>query len=331
MARHRKVAERAARRRGSTKKKAPPVRRREAVWVDGPVPTGYWQRPENRRRYLRWLGHKLGFREPEDWYQISTDDFKDNYGGGLLQQYWNGCAIDAVKECFPRHDWKDWLFSIAPRRYWQDPKNHRQYMKWLGQQLGIRRPSDWYRVTNQDFKDHKGGALLLHYDCTVSAAIMSYLPNYDWKPWMFDKTPKGFWDERANRRRYMDWLGKQLGFKQINDWYSVTGEDFNANYGNQCLKLYGGSPITALEDCFPRYTWNEWMFARVPVGFWRKRQNRKRYIRWLGKELKFRKPEDWYNVRRHHFLENYGGGLLARYRSHFDLLKECVPEIDWKA
>jgi len=274
---------------------------------------------------VRWLGQKLGFRKPEDWYRISTDDFKRNAGGFLLNKYWSASAINAVMECFPDYDWKEWLFTIAPRHFWQDPDNHRRYMKWLGQQLGIRRPADWYRVTVQDFKDHKGEAFLIHYNSTFSAAIKAFLPGYDWKEWMFYMAPLGFWQERKNRRRYMLWLGKELGFEKIDDWYSVTGGDFVANYGNQCLKTYFGSPIAALRDCFPRHTWHEWMFTRVPVDFWNSKKNRQRYMRWLGKRLGFRKPEDWSRVRRDDFRTNYGASLLARYRSYHDLVKECAP------
>jgi hypothetical protein len=149
----------------------PPVRCYEALWLDGPVPSGYWDHLKNRRLYVRWLGQKLGFRKQEDWYRISTDDFKRNSGGGVLEQHWNRSAIGAVKECFPDYDWKEWLFRISPRHFWKDPRNHRRYMKWLGQALGIRRPSDWYGVTNQDFNDNKGGAFLLYYDSTVSIEV----------------------------------------------------------------------------------------------------------------------------------------------------------------
>ncbi len=304
----------------------PPVSRLQPIWLDRNVPVGYWDRLENRRLYVRWLGQRLGFCKPEDWYRITTDDFKRNRGAGILQQHWRSSAIGAVKECYPDYDWKDWLFKVSPRRFWQDPKNHRRYMKWLGRQLGIRRPSDWYRVSNRDFRDNSGGAFLIHYDSTVSQAIMSYLPNYDWKPWMFDKTPKGFWHEKKNRRRYMIWLGKRLRLKSTTDWYSVTEHDFEANYGNQFLRLYRRSPIAAVRDYLPRGTWNEWTFARVPAGFWDNPANRKRYLRWLGKKLKFKRPRDWHRVKAREFRANCGGGLLARYHSYIDLLKECFPK-----
>lgn len=309
----------------------PHVPRHEAIWLDGRVPSGYWDRLENRRRYVRWLGQKLGFRKPEDWYRITTDDFKRNAGGGLLEQHWSSSAIGAVKECFPDYDWKDWLFRMTPRHFWQDRKNHQQYMNWLGQELGIRDPAGWYQVSNRDFQNNCGGAFMLHYDSTVSAAIMSYLPEYDWTEWRFDKTPKGFWLKKQNRKRYLIWLARQLGYKKLDDWYAVTGEEFFANCGNQFLKFYGGSPLAALSDCFPEHTWHEWMFARVPVGFWDQLKNRKRYIRWLGSQLGIRKTKDWLQVRRSDFLVNFGGGLLARYHSYFDVLRECIPDVDWAA
>jgi hypothetical protein len=126
--------------RGTPLPPEPPVRRHEAVWLDGPVPAGYWQTLTNRRRYLRWLGDKLGYRKLEDWYKITTSDLKRNHGSGVLLHYWNSSAIAAVKECFPDYDWKEWLFKCCPRSFWGDLKNHRNYMDWLARQCGIRQP-----------------------------------------------------------------------------------------------------------------------------------------------------------------------------------------------
>jgi len=308
----------------------PWVERHEAIWLDGRVPHGYWDQPNNRRRFVRWLGQQLGIQSRHDWYHISTDDFKKNAGGGLLH-HWRDSAISAVEDTYRDFDWKEWLFKVAPRRYWHDRRNHRTYMQWFGERLGIREPSDWYHVTNQDFRDHGGGAFLLCYDSTVSAAIKAYLPDYDWKEWMFDKTPKGFWDQRKNRRRYMLWLGNELGLKTREAWYALTTDDFKSNYGNQLLKRYGGSPVAALRDCFPRHTWHEWKFARVPAGFWSNLDNRRRYICWLGRKLKLKTLRDWRTVRRHDFVANCGGGLLFLYKSHWDVLTQCIPGLEREA
>lgn len=301
----------------------------KAVWLDGPVPSGYWDRQEHRCLYMRWLGRRLGFRRPEDWYRITTDDVKRNRGGGLMKYQWNSSIITGVRECFPEYDWKDWLFQMCPRSYWKDPQHHRAYMDWLARQLGIRRPEDWYQVTNRDFTRHKGGAFLLHYDSTISKAVMAYLPEYDWKEWLFRKIPKGFWNDRRNRRRYVQWLGRKLGITRMDQWYAVTRHHIEGNHGNNLLKRFDGSPYQLLKDVYPRYDWKEWMFARVPYGFWRKRENRRRYMEWLGKRLRYRRPEDWYRIRRSDFLENFGGGFLASKPSYLTVLREHLPHLTW--
>lgn len=307
----------------------PRVRKFDAVWLQGPVPAGYWDSRANRRRYLCWLGQKRGFRWYEDWYRITTDDLKHNRGGGLLAHYWNSSVVYGVQDAFPEYDWKEWLFKSCPREFWDRRGNHRRYMKWLGKQLGIRRCPGWYRVTNRDFTRHKGGAFLLHYNSTISAAVMANFPHYDWKEWLFRKIPKGLWNSRENRRRYLDWLGNKLGLTDLDGWYSVTREQIEANHGSNLLKMFSGSPYLLVKDAYPEHDWKEWMFARVPLGFWRKKENRRRYLQWLGRRLGYRRARDWYRVRKEDFTQHYGGGLVASVHSYLNLLQEEFPDLDW--
>jgi len=300
----------------------------DPIWLFGRVPNGFWQDETNRRNYLLWLGYKLGFRRIEDWYRITHTDLKRHNGQGLAGLYWNASAIVGVKECFPEYDWKEWLFKTAPRAFWHDKANHRRYMTWLGQQLGYRRPEDWYQVATRDFQKHKGGSFLLEYHGFVSA-VMSYLPDYDWKEWMFNQAPSGFWASQKNRHRYMKWLGKRLGYKRWEDWYAVTENDFRRNYGYECFKRYGGSVIAAVKDLYPTRAWCEWRFVRVPAGFWHYQENRKRYVRWLGEQLGVRRLEDWYQVRVKDIHNNSGGAVLEQVGCYRDLLKECIPGLDW--
>jgi hypothetical protein len=305
------------------------LRQIHPVWAYDVVPPRFWTHRENRRDYLLWLGYKLGFRRMQDWYRITHEDVKRHHGRALAGNYWNASAIEGVKECFPEYDWKEWLFVCAPRAFWKDEANHRRYMDWLGEQLGFGEPEDWYRVTVEDFQRHSGGSFLLWYDSTVSTAVMAYLPDYDWKPWLFHHAPSGVWRSRRTRRRYMKWLGEQLGYTGLDDWYGVKRSDFVAHRGRQLLTCYRDTVALAVMDLVPRRDWRPWMFARTPPGFWQRPENRRRYLAWLGRRLGFRRREDWVQVRRQTFLDNYGGGLVAMYPSHLDLLRECLPEIDW--
>ena len=303
------------------------VRRIDPVWVFGPAPHGFWREQVNRRNYLLWLADKLGFRWMEDFYRITHEDLKRHCGQGLAQLAWNASAILGVEECFPEYDWKEWLFVSAPRKFWHDKANHRRYMDWLGQQLGYRRPEDWYGVTTRDFQQHKGGAFLLHYHSSVSEAVMSHLPDFDWKEWMFASAPHAFWTSRKNRHRYLKWLGEQLGYRHWTDWYALKGKDFRRNFGGECLKYYK-SPTAAVKDLFPRHAWCEWEFSRVPKAFWRRPENRRRYTRWLGETLGLRRLTDWQRIRARDFLNNCGGGLVFAVGSYRNLLRECLPKLD---
>lgn len=298
------------------------IRKADAVWLEGPVHAGYWQSPKHRRTYLVWLSQKLGFRTLNDFYKIKTDDFKQNRGSGVLLHYWESSVVVAVMQTFPEHAWLEWLFVSCPRSFWKDPKNHRRYMDWLAVQCDVQQPSDWYKITNQDFRNHKGGAFLLHYQSTISLAVKEYLPKFKINEWMFAKTPKGFWDNRKNRVRYMKWLGSRLGIRKREQWYDLNRDDFEQNYGNQLIKFYDGSPLAAVMDCLGNQAWEEWRFARVPAGFWKLPANRERYLKWFEKRLGIREPADWSKIRRIDFKQNYGGGLLAVYPSVEALLKE---------
>jgi hypothetical protein len=49
-------------------------------WKFQKTPSGFWHRPENRKRYVQWLGERLGFRRPADWRQVRWQQF--------LRQLW---------------------------------------------------------------------------------------------------------------------------------------------------------------------------------------------------------------------------------------------------
>jgi len=67
-------------------------------WLFLSVPQQYWKDTENRLCYLRWLGQQLDFRTTDDWYRLSTADFRRHHGSGLLGFYSNGAVGKALKE-----------------------------------------------------------------------------------------------------------------------------------------------------------------------------------------------------------------------------------------
>ena len=52
--------------------------------------------------------------------------------------------------------------------------------------------------------------------------LSSVYPEYEWLPWKFEKSPNHFWEDVNNKRKFMDWAGKQLNIKDMSDWYKVS-------------------------------------------------------------------------------------------------------------
>ena len=95
------------------------------------------------------------------------------------------------------------------------------------------------------------------------------------------------------------------------------------------MLCYRGSPARAVIDLIPRRNWCEWKFNYVPLGFWEAAENRHRFLRWVGKELGFRRPEDWYRIQAREIGRRHGKALLERYSSLYDLMREFLPQLDW--
>ncbi|MGH7962887.1 MAG: hypothetical protein ACRERD_13830 [Candidatus Binatia bacterium] len=217
-----------------------------------------------------------------------------------------------------------WLYGRVPAGFWQSSENRHLYLDWLGKQLGFTQPEDWYHFTGRHLQQRHGWTLRGNFGGSPLAILKDYLPQYDWKEWLFVSAPQRFWQNPANRRRYLDWLGKQLGFRRVEDWYRISCEDFAKWHGAGLLANTGDSPVAALKEYRPQYEWLEWRFSGVPKGFWDDPANHRRYLDWLGKQLGFRRPEDWSQLTRNHLRQWHGSRLLDKFRTPSRIVKEYL-------
>jgi hypothetical protein len=222
-----------------------------------------------------------------------------------------------------------WMPGKVPSRFWEDRKHRRDYILWLGKRLHFRRMYDFYRLTARTVLRNRGRTPLTYWRSATFRALKDVFPEYDWLEWLFPHVPKGFWEPRTNRRRYLAWLGEHLGYKCADDWYALTENEFLQNRGKGILLFYRSSPVRLVIDLLPGRNWYEWKFNNVPGGFWDVAENRHRYLRWLGKELGYRKPTDWYRITSLDVRTRHGAALLDRFASFMDLMREFLPDLDW--
>ena len=106
---------------------------------------------------------------------------------------------------------------------------------------------------------------------------------------------------------------------------------FTKHRGSGLHKYWGQSALAAVEDCFPGYDWKPWLFVQVSPGFWDSPANRRSYLDWLGKELGFRRPQDWYGIRNEDILSRHGSSLIHGFPSLYDIMREYLPQLDWES
>lgn len=77
-------------------------------------------------------GGELGYKEYEDWYNISFEEIRKYGGSELLQKYYFGSPRKLVTSLYPDFNWKTWKFNKVPNGYWDKLQNQKKFMDWLG-------------------------------------------------------------------------------------------------------------------------------------------------------------------------------------------------------
>jgi len=127
-------------------------------WMFGVTRKGFWHRPENRKRYVQWLGKRLGIRKPEDWFCVEQRDLCNNYGRFLLTLF--PSVLDVLEECFPDLDWDAQRYqplSVDQILRWAD-RYFQQRGKWPTVAAGPIPGTDasWRSVNGNLLHGHRG-------------------------------------------------------------------------------------------------------------------------------------------------------------------------------
>jgi hypothetical protein len=156
-----------------------------------------------------------------------------------------------------------------------------------------------------------GGMTLVHvyYHKSVPLLLSTMYPEYNWLPWKFQQTPKNFWSDINNQRKFVEWVGKELKIKDMCDWYNVTLKVTIKCYRYSFLKdfealgcyyllqnRYNGVISAFLSAVYPEHEWLPWKFVNIPKHFWNDIKNQKSFFDWAGKQLGVKELSDWKKV-----------------------------------
>lgn len=132
------------------------------------VPRGYWQSKAAQRAFLDSVAAELDVRRPADWSRVRNCDIEERGGRTLLKIHgWSLlAALQSVYGAEGEESAAGGAWSAALCRgsvasaYWEEEANVRLFMQALAEELGVRRPEDWYRVSQKQIREHNGAGLL---------------------------------------------------------------------------------------------------------------------------------------------------------------------------
>lgn len=199
---------------------------------------------------MEWLGKKLGYTKMEDWYDIDVASFHTHHGGTLLAKYANSPPT-AVMGIFQDHKWERFLFN-TPNHFYNSPQNQRTYMEWLGERLGFVTMEDWYKIDTYAFLKNNGRMLLSFFNNSPSKVVVQTLNEHKWEMFKFT-TPEGHWKDEKNQREYLEWLGRELGYSKMEDWYKISAGLIQNNKGGSLLASYQNSPSKCVMEIFKEH------------------------------------------------------------------------------
>jgi hypothetical protein len=201
---------------------------------------------------------------------------------------------------------------------------------------GIQEPADWYQISmRHDLKPFPGGSSMMNKGSPVYVVCERYP---ELLPWLFNKCPRGFFDEFENRERYLCWLEEQFDIAHPTDWYNVllgmiVGE--NGHQGMEAglafMRRYGKSLYRALCELRETTAWWPWMFQNTPNRFWHDANNQRAYVEWLSSQLNVEIIDFPGRVVSRIVRRNYGASLMANihHNSVYSLLQTSHPEFEW--
>src|SRR5689334_223965 len=85
-----------------------------------------------------------------------------------------------------------------------------------------------------------------------------------------------------------NWIGSQLGYKSMDDWYHATRDNIYKYNGAEILQSYNNSPAKALREIYPDHNWVVWKFYNVPTGYWKDTTHQRELLDWLHAQLGYK-------------------------------------------
>eukprot|EP01118_Nematostelium_gracile_P004170 TRINITY_DN14902_c0_g1_i1.p1 TRINITY_DN14902_c0_g1~~TRINITY_DN14902_c0_g1_i1.p1 ORF type:complete len:169 (-),score=35.67 TRINITY_DN14902_c0_g1_i1:2-484(-) len=154
-------------------------------------------------------------------------------GGSRILKNFRYSKIAMLRKVYPDHDWKEWKFEFVPKRCWDDEKNRREYLNWLGPQIGVNDLQDWYKISAKMVADKGGGGLMRIFGDNISSCLMATFTDHKWYPFLFNRVSKHHSRNEKQEVEFAQWLSTKFKIQSLEEWYRLSNEMLQKNNENQ--------------------------------------------------------------------------------------------------
>jgi hypothetical protein len=181
----------------------------------------------NLRAFLTSLGKSLGFVDNDfiSWYKVSAEILKEHGAVSVLKKY-KYRLPRILRAAFPEHSWNPQDFERYSEQ-WTDEKR-RQVLETIGEKLGIKELSEWYKVPFQTLRRLGGDSLFRSsYSFSRYSLFSKLIPDHEWHPLLFKYRhlpPNRMTVEDV--KSFLNHLERIFNIDQPEGWYSISKLDF---------------------------------------------------------------------------------------------------------
>ncbi|MDA9897603.1 zinc-ribbon domain-containing protein [Alphaproteobacteria bacterium] len=208
-----------------------------------------------------------------------------------------------------------------------------EYLRQIAESKGLVNLEDWYGTKREGFLPTQFSKFInqnWHGDWVIFLEELYQGSAVQF--WRLERIPLSIWNDKKRVNQYLDWLGNQLQFYTIDDWYKLRTKDLIKNFGSGLYEKYRNI-FDILRIRFPDEEILIWKISKVPTGTWSDKAVHLAYIHYLQKELKIVEKNDWYKITNQEFKHYGGGSILKQYDTLVDCLRENLPDLNllpWK-
>ena len=260
-------------------------------------------------------------------------------------------TLTFLRKCYPAWKFCSWKFRSPLKNQWTDKGNCEFALRYIADQEGWTSRADYYKLNNNLIKQYIGSGLIDPYGGKLYAILMDIFPPKDpqdkwsedyWIPWMVGEqpkgrsTPKGTFETAENRRWYVEWLCRRIGFSIPQDLHKLSRKEFEENYGKGMLvRYYNTSVFACLKDLFPEYEAEhlQWFnMSQKPKGVIGDQEERVRAMKYLREKMGWNTAEDFYGLSRDDFDEHRLGQLIyykSDVKGFADAIIKLNPDLEF--